>query len=71
MKKKLVLVSFEVFDAGKFSSQLFGFMNQDREVLRADPVLLILKLDGQQGYFLLAALAKQAVRLRNGHDNLL
>jgi hypothetical protein len=46
-------------------------VDQDGEVLRADPVLLVLKLDGQQGYFLLAALAYQAAVLMINHDELL
>jgi hypothetical protein len=64
-------VAFQVLDAGQLAYQLLGLVDQDGEVLRADPVLLVLKLDGQQGYFLLAALAYQAAVLVIDHDELL
>lgn len=43
---RLVFVALQLFRTGQLTDELAGFVNQDREVLWADPILPVLVFDG-------------------------
>jgi hypothetical protein len=52
-----MFMSVQFFCSGQLSNQLAWFMDQDREVLRANPISLVLVFKSQQWNFLAALLA--------------
>jgi len=64
----LVIAALQVLEPGQVRRKLGRLVDQDGEVLRADPVLLapVLKLD--QGDLVVGALAVQAGVLWGGHN---
>jgi len=52
-----MFVGFEIFHAGQFTTQSLRLMNQNGQVLGANPELGFLKAQGQEGNFLRASSA--------------
>jgi hypothetical protein len=52
-----VFVPVQFFSSGQLSNQLAWFMDQDWEVLRANPITLLLVFQSQQWNFLAALFA--------------
>jgi hypothetical protein len=59
-RSTLMIVPFELFGAGQFADQSLGLVDQDREMLWANPVALVLVLNCQQGDFLAGLFAYNA-----------
>jgi hypothetical protein len=65
-----MLVTLQILCSGEPANQLLRVVNENGQVLRADPELLILVLNRQQWSFLAALLANQTGMDSVVHKNL-
>ncbi len=56
-----VLMRCQVLCSRQLAGQLIRFMDQDREMLRANPIDVVFVLELDQGHLLVGALAHQAM----------
>jgi hypothetical protein len=66
----LMLVPMQLFSPRQFSDELGGLVDQNREVLRANPIVPVLVFDCQQRNFLAALLTHKADMVIGCHGGL-